>query len=203
MNCPNCNEKPLGILPSFSLNGVSLKEKFRGYFRCKNCGKLLKQQIKSTKLLKNIPVYSGPYKTIFALFMMGFLGTAWGIYYLIEMNLNNANHWILIPVIVVIWFVFMVASSWFETKYQVIEEVYSIEEIPKPEKISIPGVLLFIGYLVIVIVGFLYLDASIDSSKYGPALYSTGAILYVAVSIAGAIILINKLSDTKPDSASG
>lgn len=42
MNCPNCNEKPLGILPSFSLNGVSFKEKFRGYFRCKNCGTLLK-----------------------------------------------------------------------------------------------------------------------------------------------------------------
>jgi hypothetical protein len=43
MNCPSCNQIATSLLRSaFSLQGVSIVQSTKGYFKCQNCGTLLR-----------------------------------------------------------------------------------------------------------------------------------------------------------------
>jgi amino acid transporter len=42
MNCPSCNQTAVSFLRSFSLQGVSLYQSMKGYFKCQHCGVLLR-----------------------------------------------------------------------------------------------------------------------------------------------------------------
>ncbi len=196
MNCPNCGEKPVGMLPSLTFGGVGFKKALRGYFKCKHCGTLLKQSTTSSMV---VPKYKSPFWVFYTFLMVGFIGTIWFIYYLLEMNLGEQNIWLVIPAVLVIGLIFFLAMDALKTRYWIIEETEYEEEIPESQKLSTTGMTLFIGYAIVSIASFLFLNNIVDAASLSPALYTIGAIIYMVLIFGGAIYIINEFSGRKSD----
>ncbi|MEX0843742.1 MAG: hypothetical protein WD022_00600 [Balneolaceae bacterium] len=197
MNCPNCNKKPVGLLPSFSFGGVGFTKAVQGYFKCKHCGAILRQSKASTIF----PKYEKPFWTLYTLLLGGMLGAIWLTYYVMENYMDDENIWIILPVIIVIGLIFFLAMDTMKTRFWVIEETSFEEEVPENEQLSTTGLIVFVAFAIIAIGLFIFLDRTIDTSTMNLTIYTTGAILYMLAVFGGAVLILNKFTGQHTEEA--
>ncbi|GEM_PF-7017755 len=189
MNCPNCNKKPVGLFPGFRLKRVGFKQAFNGYFRCKHCGTLLEQEEES-----GLPKYEKPYTYIQVVFTLLILGCGLLAMYTIGMS-NWSSPGVLAGLVVLLTGLIGIQDSYFRPRYWIIKEADMKSSDQKPSyKLTSQGWTIFSLYCIIAIALFLITPSYLDEADFSKWTILTGAFLYSAVVIGGAIYIITSYS---------
>lgn len=185
MNCPNCNQRPMGKLQLFRLNGVTVKQKLEGYLRCRHCGTLLKQ--KSSRAF--IPKYHKKYWIYGSLFFASFLSLT--LYLLRLFPNSNIGFWIIF-IGAVITLLFVIGEV--QARYSILEEVGMDTGAESVKKISKTGLVLFTVLLLVATLMPLAGSSYIKQLNPGLFTFVIGMGIYVVAVFYVAIFIVDKFS---------
>lgn len=151
MNCPNCDKRPVRKFYTFRLNGVSFKEKFKGYFRCRHCDTLLKQKQNSSFL----PVYHKQFWIYYSILFVVVIGLTLGFLSLV--NVYNLGAGVFLGGFAVIMIGMLGGIDELRARHGVIREADLEENVQSAKKLSKTGLLVFLGYTVMAVFGVIKL----------------------------------------------
>lgn len=194
MNCPNCDQKPVGQFYSFRLNGVSFKKKFKGYFRCRHCDSLLRQEQNESFLMKHRSKFWLYYGILFAIVVGLMLGL---------MALGDAYQLggeFLLGSFIIIMIGMIGAIDELRAYYWLIREADFEEDRRKAKKLTTSGLLWFLAYSVVAIfavinfIPFLGQLELFQQNTIGIGLLITAQLLSLGLVLGGAIWILKKFS---------
>jgi amino acid transporter len=188
MNCPNCGERPVGILYSFKLQGVSFKESLKGYFKCRQCGTLLRHKKNSAGLPEFDNIYW--FYSIVLVVLIG--SSAFYIFgTLFEMDLSA---WILVGVFVLFLVLILGIVDELRCRYWVIERVPPEKEQKEPAKLTVAGVVALIAFVAVTMFIYWAFNKYFDMQKLGLALFLIVQLIYFSAVVFGVLYLFDVFS---------
>ncbi|WP_138431115.1 hypothetical protein [Fodinibius saliphilus] len=191
MNCPNCDKRPVGVLPSFRFNGVNLKEKAAGYFRCRHCDTLLRQP----KGEGPLPKYQEGFWVRYILSTIVVFGVFLG--WIFWMDRWDFGDWTNMSVFIVLIGGYLLLLEEVRTHYWVIKEADKGEHLKEFARMGGLGWFLLITFLVVMVGGLIAIDLYVDMSILGQWQQILALIFYVVAIIGGALGIFSYFSDTE------
>lgn len=193
MNCPNCDKKPVGLLPEFRPKRVGFKKALNGYLRCRHCNTLLKKETEG-----GFPKFEKPYVYIQITFILLLVGGLYLMYFLMGEDIISPPY-ALGGFFVYLFSIFGVVDSFLKPKFWIIKEVDEEEAalgIVQKEKLTPRGWAMFTLHIIVAVLlmfGGMKLLQEVDISEYlGVALF----ILYGIV-VGGGVMLIFRMYSEK------
>lgn len=192
MNCPNCDKKPVGLFHSLRPRGVDLRKFFQGYFKCKNCGTILRQERGSVIF----PKFKKSFWIYYILFLAFILGLGYGTLQLLV--LLDFQIWATVILVVLYGVTIGGVGDELRARFWIIVEADPEEDEETSEKVSTTGVIVFLIYAFIAGGLGIWIIRKIDITEVSNTLFLIGAFLYLIVFLGVAIWILKQFS-FKPD----
>lgn len=196
MNCPNCNKKPIRIFSDFRLHGVTFKKALEGYFKCKHCGTLLKEESKN-----DFSKYQTTYWYFLGVYFLLLLVSLGLALYLVSTNYFS-NLYILLGLLLCFAGLIGTMDYIVKPRYWLILEVEDISRDEQPDwRLTSKGWMIFIIYCVTAIALFILIPESLEVSNFSKWTVLGGAIFYNMIVIGGAVYVIIRYSTEQSEKA--
>ncbi len=196
MDCPNCGKRPVGLFHSLRPRGLAIKKFFQGYFKCKNCGTILRQKKESVIF----PKFKNSFWIYYLLFLALIIGLGFGVLQLIVMF--EFQIWAVISLISLYSIIIGGIGDELRARCWIIVEADPEEDKQTSEKMTTTGVIIFLLHTLISGALAIWIIRNIEISQVGNFLFFIGTFLYLVGVFGVAIWILKKFSMQPAESVS-
>lgn len=197
MNCPNCHKKPVGFIHYLRFYGVGVKKALTGYFKCRHCNTLLKEESQS-----DTSQYDSPYWFFMGGYLLLILAALFSVLYLIVTN-SISTSYLIFGLIVFLWGLMGVMNSYVTPRYWTIKEVRETEDSEEqpPKKLTAKGWTIFLIYSIVAITLFIAIPEFLHETQLFDQYLLPGIFIYSMAVIGGAMYILIRYSTRVSENA--
>lgn len=193
MNCPECGERPVGFFHSFRLGGLNFTNRTKGYFKCRNCGTILRQKRRSNLF----PTFKKGFWVAYPLLIILFATFAG--YVLSYLGESGTEIWQIFAYLGAGAAVTLGISDELRYRYWEIEKSKLNNQNRPVKKLTARGWAIFLFFTICSASLFLGAQWYIDLSKIQLTTYMAGYVFLLISVLAGSAYIIKKFSIAEVD----